>query len=123
MGFVLTDYYFPESNDFFNYDDDGKHILEFSVSLAVEAFSLMGAYNFWGDSNDSFYIEAGYEWSLPGESTIGVAAGLGDGIYSTDTDPNLVNLSLAVGKGAYSASYILNAEAETSFLMTFGYFG
>lgn len=60
---------------------------------------------------------AGYEWSLSDASTLGLAAGLGDGVYATDTASNLVNLALTVGKGAYSASYILNPEAETTFLV------
>jgi|GEM_PF-3187968 hypothetical protein len=54
VGLTLTDYYFPESNKFFDYADDGKHILEISASLGVEAFSLMGAFNFRGDAKTHF---------------------------------------------------------------------
>ena len=118
FGLAITDYYFPEGNNFFDYDKDtGAHIVEISASLAIEEVSLLGAFNFWGDGDDSFYAEIAYAHALNSSVGISLAAGFGNGAYTTDNDPNLVNLSFGVEKGGYTAAYILNPEAETNFLV------
>ena len=43
--------------------------------------------------------------------------GVGNGVYTTDTDPNLAQVSIDVSSGDYFAQYILNPEAEITFLV------
>ena len=51
--------------------------------------SVMGAFNFSGDSEDSFWVQA----SLPLEALssddveVDLTVGVGNGVYTTDTDP------------------------------------
>lgn len=119
FGLVLTDYYFPEGNDFFEYSDDaGVHILEIGGSYSAGVASLSAFYNFSGDDENSFYTELGIDVPYEVED-IGVSlfAGFGNGLYTTDTDFNAVNLGITVSSGPWSASYILNPEAETNFLV------
>lgn len=119
LSITLTDYYFPQGGNLLEFGkDDGAHLLEISASYAVGSISLMGAFNFWNDADDSYYAEVGY--ALPELSDgieAGVFAGLGNGVYTTDSDPAVVNIGLSVSSDEYSASYIVNPEAETSFLV------
>jgi hypothetical protein len=123
VGITLTDYFFPGftgADDFFNYSDgDGIHILEISASVDLHdmPISLMAAFNFLGDSEDSFYLEASYDLGEIEEVGVSLSAGVGNGVYTTDTDPDLVNVSLSLSKGDYSAAYILNPDQETTFLV------
>jgi len=120
VGITITDYFFPTGvvNDFFNYkDEDGIHILEVSASYETGPVNLMGAFNFLGDGEDSFYLEAGYGLGEMDGIEVGLTAGLGNGAYTTDTDPMLVNLSINLSKDDYFASYILNPDKETTFLI------
>jgi hypothetical protein len=116
---VVTDYYFPETADFFNYkDSDGVHILEVGASYGLGPASLSAYYNFSGDSDNSFYTEIGYD--VPYEIddiSVSLFAGFGNGVYTSDTDFNAVNIGLTVKKASWSASYILNPEAETNYLV------
>jgi hypothetical protein len=79
----------------------------------------MAAFNFSGDSEDSFWAQA----SMPLEALstddveVGVTIGGGNGVYTTDTDPNLVQVSLDVASGDYFSQFILNPEAEITFLV------
>lgn len=122
VGITVTDYFFPAAApaDFFSYSDgDAVHILEAAVSVDLGMASVMAAFNFSGDSEDSFWVEA----SLPLDALstddveVGVTVGGGDGVYTTDTDPNLVQVSLDVSSGDYFAQFILNPEAEITFLV------
>ena len=122
VGITITDYFFPASApaDFFSYSDgDAVHILEAAVSVDLGIASVMGAFNFSGDSEDSFWVQA----SLPLEALssddveVGLTVGVGNGVYTTDTDPNLAQVSLDVSSGDYFAQYILNPEAEITFLV------
>ena len=120
VGITLTDYFFPTAaeNDFFNYSDgDGIHILEISASYETGPLSLLGTFNFLGEGEDSFYVEAGYGLGERDGIDISLTAGLGNGAYTTDTDPMLVNLGINLSKGDYTASYILNPDRETTFLV------
>ena len=124
IGITLTDYYFPgltgENDSFFSYsDEDAVHILEVSASLALDGMPLSGlvAFNFSGDPDDSFWVEATYDLGEMEETAISVTAGFGNGVYTTDTDPALVSVGLNMSKGDYFASYILNPDKESSFLV------
>ncbi|MDA0336295.1 MAG: hypothetical protein O2782_14105 [bacterium] len=48
---------------------------------------------------------------------VGLGLSLGNGVYTTDTDPALVTVSLNVSAGDYFAQYILNPDAEITFLV------
>ena len=128
VGITLTDYYFPtqdfdevKTDDaFFSYsDEDGVHWLEISASLAPDGvpLSALVAYNVSGDANDSFWAEATYDLGEMEETAVSVTAGFGNGAYTTDTDPALVSVGLNMSKGDYFASYILNPDRETTFLV------
>lgn len=119
---TITDYFLPTSApaSFFSYGDgDGIHILEATVSADLGMASVLGAFNFSGDSEDSFWLEA----SLPlaalstDDVEVGVTVGAGNGVYTTDTDPALVSISLDLAAGDYFAQYILNPDAEITFLV------
>lgn len=122
VGITVTDYYLPTASpgDFFNYsDDDGIHILEVSAGIDLGVASVMGAFNFLGDADDSFWVEA----SMPlaalssDDVEVGLTVGAGNGFYTTDTDPMIASVSLDVSKGDWFGSYILNPEAEITFLV------
>lgn len=134
IGITLTDYYFPgltEDDSFFSYNNYSKeelekdeeksnpHILEISASLALDGMPLSAlvAYNFFGDADNSFWVEATYDLGEMEETAVSVTAGFGNGVYTTDTDPALVSVGLNMGKGDYFASYILNPDKESSFLV------
>jgi hypothetical protein len=134
VAITVTDYFFPAAApaDFFSYsDEDGVHILELSASADIGMASVLGAINVSGDledadpvtgeqdSRNSFWVQA----SLPLEVLssddveVGLTVGAGDGVYTTDTDPNLVQVSLDVASGDYFGQFILNPEAEITFLV------
>ena len=46
-----------------------------------------------------------------------LTVGAGNEFYTVDADPMIVAVGLNVTKGAYMASYILNPEAESTFLV------
>ncbi|MXW79029.1 MAG: hypothetical protein F4Z57_08615 [Gemmatimonadetes bacterium] len=128
VGITLTDYYFPtqdfdevKTDDaFFSYsDEDGVHWLEISASLAPDGvpLSALVAYNVSGDADDSFWAEATYDLGEMEETAVSVTAGFGNGAYTTDADPALVSVGLNMSKGDYFASYILNPDRETTFLV------
>jgi hypothetical protein len=79
--------------------------------------SLLAAFNFSGDADDSFWVEATYDLGEIDETAVSITAGAGNGLYTTDTDPNLVALGVNVSKGDYFASYILNPDKESTFLV------
>ena len=134
IGITLTDYYFPgltDDDSFFSYNNYSKeelerdaeksnpHILEISASLALDGMPLsaLAAFNFSGDPDDSFWVEATYDLGEMEETAVSVTAGFGNGVYTTDTDPALVSVGLNMSKGDYFASYILNPDKESSFLV------
>ena len=129
IGITLTDYYFPgltEDDMFFSYsDEDAVHVLEVSASLAPDGapLSALVAYNFSGDSDNSFWAEATYDLGEMEGTAVSVTAGLGNGVYTyePDEDPedtiDLVSVGLNMSKGDYFASYILNPNRESTFLV------
>ena len=117
---TLTDYFFPnaQESDFFSFSDgDEVHILELSAAYSSGPLSVMGAFNFSGDPDNSFYVEGSYELLAEDDMTVGLSVGAGNEVYAVDADPMIVAVGLNVTKGAYIASYILNPEAETTFLV------
>ena len=125
VGITITDYYFPgltADDMFFSFSDgDAIHILEASAALDLEGMpiSLMAACNFSGDSENSFWLEATYDLGEIDETAVSITVGAGNGVYTTDTDPMLVSAGVNFSKGDYFASYILNPDKESSF-MVFG---
>ncbi len=79
----------------------------------------MGALNVLGDGEDSFWVEA----SLPlaaissDEVEVGLTIGAGNGVYTTDTDPMVASISLDLSRDDWFGSYILNPDAEITFLV------
>lgn len=139
---TVTDYYFPvgeppESEDeeehdhptdideppgFFDYSDDGAHTLEVSAAVDLGMASVMAAFNFRGDEDNSFWVEASIPLAaLSGDVEVGLTVGAGNGVYTNDGaaegDPMVASVSLDVSDGDYFASYILNPDSETSFLV------
>ena len=136
---TVTDYYFPvaaeedleelmeaameaamgdheENGD--DSDEDGAHILEASVGVDLGMASVLAAFNFYGDADDSFWVEASVPLeALSGDAEVGLTVGGGNGVYTSDGDPALVSVSLDVGMGDYFGSYILNPDAEIAFLV------
>ena len=122
VGITVTDYFFPAAApaDFFDYSDDaGVHILEVSAGLDVGGLSVMGAFNVLGDADDSFWVEASLPLAaLSSEDVeVGLTVGAGNGVYTTDTDPMIAQVSLDVSKDDWFGSYILNPDAEITFLV------
>ena len=122
VGITVTDYFFPAAApaDFFDYSDDaGVHILEVSAGLDVGGLSVMGAFNILGDADDSFWVEASLPLAaLSSEDVeVGLTVGAGNGVYTTDTDPMIAQVSLDVSKDDWFGSYILNPDAEITFLV------
>ena len=81
--------------------------------------SVMGAFNFSGDSEDSFWVQAPLplEALFSDDVEVNLTVGVGNGVYTTDTDPNLAQVSIDVSSGDYFARYILNPETEITFLV------
>jgi len=126
VSFVLTDYYFPVAqgtgSDFFDYDQSsGNHILEFGAGYGNGPFSLFAGYNFWGDSENSVYLEGSYEFYSKDKTQASLAVGAGNGFYLTSPDdtPDLVNVAITAARDIFSVSYILNPNASVSW-MVFG---
>ena len=108
-----------EPPGFFDYsDEDGAHILEASVGVDLGMASVLAAFNFFGDDDDSFWVEASVPLeALSGDAEVGLTVGGGNGAYTSDGDPALVSVSLDVSMGDYFGSYILNPDAEIAFLV------
>ncbi|MBF0585369.1 hypothetical protein INT08_06930 [Prosthecochloris sp. N3] len=127
FSFTVTDYYFPGyigDDDFFEYDDEtGAHVLELSAGYAYENLSLLGAVNVLGDEDNSLYFEAGYNIYEQDDYSASVFVGAGDGIYTdvcnsnASGDFNVVAVGLNVSKDIFNASYIINPDQETSYLV------
>ena len=126
---TVTDYYNPHPNNhFLDYNSDtGAHTVEAMVSYDMGVASIMGAFNFHGDAQDSYYVELGLPLAAlsDDESDVSLSVGLGSGAYVTDDpatpkveeDPTLVVIGLNFSKGDYSASYIVNPDSEQSYLV------
>ena len=108
VGLTLTDYFFPAyagTDSLLNID---IHVFELSAGADVGPVSLLAAANVSGDDDNSTYLELTYgAFSL----------GLGNGAYSTDGEFAPVSLGISASRDNFSASYIINPDQETSFLV------
>lgn len=122
LGITITDYYYPEKMDAFNYsDEDGIHCLEASVSYSPGSFSMLAGYYFSGDPDNSMYLEAGYEFYAKDDMEASLIVGAGDGVYVEEDDKlNVVNVGITASSGPISVSYIVNPQKKTNYLI-FGY--
>ena len=119
VALTITDYYNPPA-EFLDYDKDtGSHTIEIMGSVDLGIVSVMGAFNVHGDADDSFYAQIDYPCPKTSTANVDVtfAAALGNGGYSSDTDPKLVVLSITADTGDHSASYILNPDSEIAYLV------
>ncbi|MFC2115661.1 TorF family putative porin [Bacteroidota bacterium] len=119
----VIDYFFP--NEILGYDyyeyrkDSSKHVLEaFATFNGLENIPLTATLgvNFYNDSNNSIYFELGYNFPF-----IDVFVGLGNGIYSSNTNFGVVNFGVSSSKKIQitekfglpiSASLITNPNAK-----------
>ena len=108
VGLTLTDYFFPAyagTDSLLNID---IHVFELSAGADVGPVSILAAANVSGDDDNSTYLELTYgAFSL----------GLGNGAYSTDGEFAPVSLGISASRDNFSASYIINPDQETSFLV------
>ena len=117
VGITITDYYFPGytgSDGFFEFGD--AHVIEVMGSFEAGNLSLAGAVNVSGDDDNSMWLEVGMGLGEVGDADVGLSVGLGNGAYTTDTDPMVASVGLNISQGDYFASYIINPDQETSFL-------
>ena len=108
VGLTVTDYFFPSyagEDSLFNLD---KHILEVSAGVDVGKVSVLTAANVSGDDDNSIYLELTYG---------ALSLGLGDGVYSTDGEFAPVSIGVSASRDNFSASYIINPDQQTSFLV------
>jgi hypothetical protein len=121
LGLTISDYYFPETGDVFNYrSEDAIHFLESSVSYSLGSVGLLAGYLFSGDADNSVYAEISWDFYEKEDVNASLVVGAGNGMYVVEDDFNAVNVGLTVSSGSMSASYIINPDAETNFLV-FGY--
>ena len=123
LGFAtlsVTDYYFPGAagtgagNSFFEFADDGGHALEVGVSVDVANASLFVGRFVSGATKDDTYAELSY----PLSDDLSLVLGVGDGALATGGDFALVNAGLVItGDSGYGASFTVNPDAETAFLL------
>ena len=114
IGLTVTDYFFPAyagKDSLLNLD---KHVFELSASADAGPVSVLAAANVSGDVDDdgksrnSAYLELTYgAFSL----------GLGNGAYSTDGEFSPLSIGVSARRDNFSASYIINPDQETSFLV------
>ena len=132
IAITVTDYYYPNAGkQFFSFDGDGvgAHVLEASVSFSGP-ISLMAAFNFHNDDDNSIYVEAGFSREIEG-TAVDFFAGLATGEsawYGTE-DASLINVGVTASKDVkitdkfslpLSASFILNPDIEKTYLV-FGF--
>jgi hypothetical protein len=126
FNFTLTDYYYPENNNMFEFSpDSGYHVLELGLGYSYHKVRLLFAVNLLGDLNDqsnsrnSFYSEIEYLILRKDEIDVHLLVGAGNEVYVSDNDGDftLVNLGIMVKKERYNLSYSINPELETSFLV------
>jgi len=108
VGLTFTDYFFPAyagTDSLLNLD---IHVFELSAGADVGPVSVLAAANVSGDDDNSTYLELTYgAFSL----------GLGNGAYSTDGEFAPVSIGVSASRDNFSASYIINPDQETSFLV------
>ena len=108
VSLTLTDYFFPAYAGIDSLLNVDIHVFELSAGANVGPVSILAAANVSGDDDNSTYLELTYgSFSL----------GLGNGAYSTDGEFAPVSLGISASRDNFSASYIINPNQETSFLV------
>ena len=108
VGLTLTDYFFPAYAGIDSLLNLDIHVFELSAGADVGPVSILAAANVSGDDDNSTYLELTYgAFSL----------GLGNGAYSTEGEFAPVSLGISASRDNFSASYIINPDQETSFLV------
>jgi hypothetical protein len=108
VGITVTDYFFPAYAGVDSLTNIDMHIIEVSGSADVGPVSVLAAANVSGDDDSSTYLELSYgAFSL----------GLGNGAYSTDGKFAPVSIGVSASRDNFSASYIINPDQDTSFLV------
>jgi hypothetical protein len=108
VGLTLTDYFFPAYAGIDSLLNLDIHVFELSARADVGPVSILAAANVSGDDDNSTYLELTYgAFSL----------GLGNGAYSTDGEFAPVSIGVSASRDNFSASYIINPDQETSFLV------
>ena len=108
VGLTLTDYFFPAYAGIDSLLNLDIHVFELSAGADVGPVSILAAANVSGDDDNSTYLELTYgAFSL----------GLGNGAYSTDGEFAPVSIGVSASRDNFSASYIINPDQETSFLV------
>jgi len=119
----VIDYFFP--NEIFGADyyefrkDSSNHVIEgFASFNGLENLPLTATFgvNLYNDSENSMYFELGYSFSI-----LDVFIGMGNGVYTTNTEFAVVNLGISASKEIpitekygipISASLITNPNAK-----------
>ena len=117
LGLTVTDFYFPEGGDVFNYSDDGIHFVEASLSCSMGPVGLLAGYFLSGDPDNSIYAELTYDFYENENINASLVVGGGNDMYVIEDEFNVVNVGLSVSKGPMSVSYIINPDAETNYLV------
>ena len=108
VSLTLTDYFFPAYAGIDSLLNVDIHVFELSAGANVGPVSILAAANVSGDDDNSTYLELTYgAFSL----------GLGNGAYSTDGEFAPVSIGVSASRDNFSASYIINPDQETSFLV------
>ncbi|VAX20063.1 hypothetical protein MNBD_IGNAVI01-650 [hydrothermal vent metagenome] len=106
LGFIATDYYFPNSGGRFgNFDNDGKgaHVVELGAIFTLPAsipIYFSGYINVYNDPDYSSYYEVGYSTSIHEvnfDLFIGAASG-GENKYYGTKNFNIINTGITASK-------------------------
>ena len=113
---TVTDYFFPAysgGDKIFDYSEKtGSHFVEISLGSTLGPVGITGGY-FLIDPDKSIYLEASYGPFL---------FGAGSGMHTIEGEEEkdsfqVVNIGLTASRDNFSASYIINPDQETSFLV------
>lgn len=118
ISLTITDYFFPiytsldslyTGDGLFKFSGDSStHIFELSANTEIGPVSVLTATNLSGDTDKSSYLELSYG---------ALSIGFGNGFYSLNGKIKPVSIGISASRDNFSASYIVNPDQETSFLV------
>ena len=125
---VFTDYFFPAyegDDDWYDFGDNGAHILELGASVGNEIISGSAYYAFLTPSSvqKSWYFEVGITPPYEVEDIgLSLFIGGGNGFYdfvqgSENTKFVVSNFGITVSKGMFSTTWAMNPDQKTTFLV------
>ncbi len=133
IGVLATDYYFPSAGiEYFNYQGDGKgaHTIEIGGTYSGTAsfpVALKALVNVHNDPDHSVYLEVGYPVSVEGVRALFFAgSALKKSVWYGTDRAAFVSVGVTLSRQVrvtesfsfpLSASFILNPEAEQSYLI------